>query len=527
MLHKIGLASLPFVACWCTVLLSAWSSGEALAAKRPEEALVTQVLAGCGSGELERVEKLFVGDARVNGAKVGKIIESIDGKKRRYRLKGSPLVLDSEAQSRLVVFSYDVEPSGIEGSALLEMSLTDLGLWRVKRLARVSHIPQNRSSSALLAVNPVRNIFVGAKHQQELVFVTSKTSNPKDAFKWKGLLKTKSNSYEIEVRGPDKLVGRKAVSLELNIPQKLSSQPDLTTQRKAEIVIHCMTAKRDGGHVLRLPVYTYNNAQHKAVFASPIQAKRLGLNPKTFELDEIRVRFRVIDLSHTYYACMRFHAGYAGLQYWPHNSTYAHWFSVWNRPGVGPEKRNRFRDVGPKKDGWVTAEVPVRAHGDKNYAGIRNMTAGWRPGVEYTYCLKVQPVREDGEDWTAFSLTAIEHGRIDGAKTGRGGRTLKFGSILRYGGYRLSYCNAFMEAIGKVYNRQRRQMEFVAVSYRLHGSGKLSHIDLKTLIGSGGPADPDKYLDRYPRSSWLANGRLRLSSGGQTPLQPGELLLDY
>ncbi|MDP6546465.1 MAG: hypothetical protein QGH60_21005 [Phycisphaerae bacterium] len=522
--HKMGSAALFFIAfCW------ACSTGGAFAAQRSEDGLVTQLLAACGSGNSERIEELFAADAQVNGMKVSKVIESVERKKRRYRLKGSPVVIAAGPTSRSIVFSYIVEPSGIQGSALLDMTLTDLGLRRIKRLARVSHVPQNKSSAILLAVNPVRTVFTGAKHRQEFILIPSPsaTADSKEAVKWKGQLKTKSNSYEIGVRGPDRFVRGKAVSLELDIPQKLSAQPDLTMQRKAEIVLHCTMGNRGGIHVPPLSVYTYNNAQHKAVFASLIQAKRLGLNPKTFKLDEIRVRFRVLDLSLTYYACMRFHAGYAGLQYWPRNSTYAHWFSVWNRPGVGRDKRNRFRGVGSKKDGWVTADVPVRDRGDKNYVGIRNMTTGWRPGVEYTYCLKVQPVREDGEDWTAFSLTATEHNRTDGSKKGGGDRTLKFGSILRYGKYRLSYCNAFMEALGRVFNHQRRQMEFVAVSYRLHGAKKMSHIDLNTVIGSGGPADPDKYQDRYPRTSWLANGRLRLSSGGQTPLQPGELLLDY
>ncbi len=490
-----------------------------------EQGIITKLLTACGDGDTQWLRAHFLQGADVNGMDLDAVLCSLDGRARRYRFGGQLRMLSSSVRSRTLAFTYDIGPSDLEGSALVELALSGDGKWQIKRLARVSASLGDSATPCALAINPLRNIFVGANHRQEILLVTTASGKSVPIGLWKGVLQTETNSYDVAVRATDILNGGKTIWLELDIPADLSARADLTEQRKAVLVLTCKMPGNTDNLVINLPVRTYDNTRHRAIHANLIDARRLGLNPSTVRFDEFRVRFRVLDLSATYYACMRFRAGYAGLQYNSGASVYAHWFSLWNSPDGGWDKRNRFRGIGPKEDGWVTTEVPIREHGDKNYTGIRNMTAGWSPGVEYTYVLTVEPVRDDEEDWTKVALTAIEHSPTTLGEPEKPTRILEFGAMLYYGDLRLTYCNAFMEALGRSLNYQRRQMEFVRVFYRTHGATDLKDVDLGTITTDG--VNDDGKRDRYPTASWMARGRLRLSSGGQTPLRPGELLLDY
>lgn len=490
------------------------------------EAFVRLLLAACGSGHARRVEPLFTDEAPINGLSRDAAMQSYDGKTQTYRLIRPPMVLDRGATSRTLAFAYTVRDPAVRGTALVDLVLNARGAWRIVRLARLCPDAPDHDRAPLLAVNPVRNLFVGATHRQAVRCFLPDGSAPVTGAAWTASLETDASTYDVSVSGPEAFSRGETITLEIHVPAGLARQPDLTAQRPATLVLRCKAGSEAGERTMRLPVRTYDNTTHHALHAALVKARRTGKNHRLVFLEEIRVRFRVLDLSHTYYACMRVKSAYAGFQYQPGQTpVYAYWFSVWNNAKAGWAKRNRFLSVGPKEEGWTTVMVPERDYGDKNYASIQNTRIGWRPGTEYTFVLKVRPCTTDGERWTALNLTALEHGRTQQGEPAAVTRTVPFGSILRYGDHRLSYCNAFMEALGRKWNFERRQMEFVHVSYRPEGGGALQEVDLRTVTTSA--TDPARERDRYPRSAWLARGRLRLSTGGQTPLRPGLLLLDY
>ena len=452
------------------------------------EAFVRLLLAACGSGHVGRVQPLFADEAQINGLSREAVMESYDGKARTYRLIRPPEVLDRGEAGRTLAVAYTVGDPPVRGAALVDLVLNARGAWQVGGLARLCPGALDEDRAPLLAVNPVRNLFVGATHRQAVRVFLPDGSAPVTGAAWTAALQTDAHTYPVEARGPDGFARGETVALEIHVPAALANRADLTEQRPATLVLRCKAGSDGAAWTMRLPVRTYDNTRHRALHAALVKAQRTGKNHRLVFLDEIRVRFRVLDLSHTYYACMRVKSAYAGFQYQPgHTPVYAYWFSVWNNAAAGWDKRNRFLDVGPKEDGWNTVMVPERDYGDKNYANIQNTGIGWRPGTEYTFVLKVRPHTIDGERWTALNLTALEHGRTEQGSPAAVTRTVPFGSILRYGDHRLSYCNAFMEALGRKLNYQRRQMEFVHISYRPAGGGALQEVDLGTETTSAVP----------------------------------------
>jgi hypothetical protein len=339
---------------------------------------------------------------------------------------------------------------------------------------------------------------------------------------WKADLRTKTNAYPVTITGPGRLSSGETGVLFLHGDESLASHGDLSHQQTALLHLACNVEGRTTPWEMAIPVWTYDNRQHHAVHADLVSRKTLGLGRRDdFSLAEIRVRFRVLELSGTYYAAMRFCGGYAGFQYWPdREAKHAWWFGVWNNPEVGWEKHNLFDAVNARA-GFQTKLQPPRARGDQNYANITNQGMPWEAGRDYTFVLTVAPHEDEkGEPWTRFFLKVLEH------EGDRVRNEVPFGAMLRYGKCDQEYCHAFMEALGKKSNYQRRQMEIVSVHYRRAGSAQMEHADIAKASTSIVGADDG--ADRYPRATWLTGqGCLRMSSGGDTPLRPGELLLDY
>ncbi|MHB1033204.1 MAG: DUF3472 domain-containing protein [Pirellulales bacterium] len=485
------------------------------------ESVVLSFVNACTNGDVPQIQRFLAPDAAVCGQPLDRVLSAVERRTRRYEI-GTPVVGESSETAKLVFLPYQVRGLGTNGLTAFYLKRDIVGRWLITEVVRLDPSNLEPRRAALILRNPLRNFFIGLDQKQEVSIFPTAQPQPVGLSAWKAVLRTKTNSYPIAVTGPGQLSSGANGLLILHADESLASNADVSHQQTALLHLTCNVQGKAEPWELQIPVYTYNNREHRAVHANLINKQGIGLKPRdAFSLAEIRVRFRVLELSGTYYAAMRFKGGYAGFQYWPEREVkHAWWFSVWNNPDVGWERHNLFDTVNTQA-GFQLKLQPPRSRGDQNYANITNKGMPWEPGRDYTFALTVDPhIDGSGEPWTRFSLKVLEH-EGDRVRT-----EIPFGAILRYGKCDQPYCHAFMEALGKKSNYQRRQMEIVSVQYRKVGSTQMERADI-SKAGTSVLA-PDDGADRYPRAAWMTGqGCLRMSSGGETPLRPGELLLDY
>lgn len=350
-------------------------------------------------------------DAVINGQSLDRVLSAVEARTHRFSV-GPSVVTRLPGNERYICLSYRANALDTDGvSAFRLRPASTSNTWLITEMVRLD--PRNLlpERSILLLRNPLRNFFIGAEQKQEVELHPTGQIRPAQLSKWQAVLRTKDKAYPLVVVGPDRLFSGQLGIVTLSSDESLASNPDLSNQQGAVLHLTCTVQGETQPWEMEVPVWTYDSHRHHAVHADLVSRDSLGLTRKdTLSMAEIRVRFRVLELSGTYYAAMRFHEGYAGFQYWPDRETkYAWWFSVWNNPDGGWDKHNLFDAVNTQA-GFETKLQPPRAHGDQNYANIRRSGTPWEAGRDYTFVLTVAPHTDDqGQLWTRFGLKVLEH----------------------------------------------------------------------------------------------------------------------
>ncbi len=486
----------------------------AQAATSPDPGTVPHVtnvlLQAAGDSDVQTLTSLFSPAARVHGQPFQQILASLDGQQRSYTILDSqPRYLAAHRCEHLI--SYNVAPENLGESVAIEYVDDEDGGWLAESITRRSNEDCSLPRPPVAARGLCRNMYIGVGNVQELAYQAYDLSPTIEIVEWWAELETDENTYSIPAVGPSRLAPGERGLLVLSPPRNLSYQPDLTLEQQALCRIYYVVSSESVPRTISYPVFTYDGRARRALHGRFVH---LSGNE---HFAETSMRIRVLELAHTYYCAMRFNEGYAGLQFRPYEadpSRYRHIFSVWNNSGFGEEHRNCFNGIGVNDGFYGFKRKPDKR--DQNYASIRNDELRWTPETEYTFTLSLDEITDSlGELRTRFTMCVTEH--ADEADASH-----CFGAIDRYEIQHGTLVNSFLEAIGGPEAFKRRQMEFVELRYRLAGQPEWQSYDFSTAETTV-EGDP-----RLPRAAWLTmDGRLRLSTAGETPRRPGTLLLDY
>lgn len=469
---------------------------------------------------------LFADDAIINESPATLLLGAVGPVSRSFAVGGQQVVERTDGACELTV-NYSVLPGNEPSASVLAFRQDSLGAWKIERVTRSIPEAPGVTGARLRPDNPLREFFAGVALSQSIAWVGEPGDDALGDLTWSATLEAGATSYPLTITGPAGLGAFESTALTIESPAcesrtACAAYPDLDLQTRPAATLRIAYASSGGGGEWELPVRVANGKQHKALYAPLVNPKVHfpGVTPAP-AFSEYQVRFRVLRASRTYFAVLRFEAGYAGFIF---NVTKpsdppSQLFSVWNNPDVGSDLRNQFLNVNTT-DGFTQFEKPLGGGGDQNFASIRHATLGWDFNREYTYRLTVEPIEELGAPtWTHFTLWLTAHPLLAGEQE----RTWLYGTIKRYGSSPSKKLSSFMEKLAMSQNELRQEIEYIAVKARIAGAATLTDIPIGQVEG-----DMNSFGEPFPGAAWHAREeRLRVAAGGQTPAEPGYLLLDY